>query len=127
MFLGLAVDLTTEIVIHVRGDGTTFDDGTPITDAAVLRQLDDAFIRLMIHDAERRPVNASNRRRFPTTAQRRVAMEAHGHECVDCHSTDLLELDHSPPYHQTGHTITDELEPRCAPCHRARHRHDQAA
>lgn len=124
LFMGLPVDLTTEVVVHVRGDGTTFDDGTPTTDHAILRQLDHAFIRLLIHDAERRPVNASSRRRHPTTRQRRVVMEAHRHECVDCQSTDLLELDHNPPWRQTLHTVTDELEPRCAPCHRARSRFD---
>jgi len=120
LFLGLRVDVTTEVVIHVRGDGVTFDDGTPTTNSAILRQLDCSFIRLLIHDAERRPVNASSRRRLPTTRQKWVAMEAHGHECVDCQSTDLL--DHNPPYEQTLRTVTDELEPRCAPCHRARHR-----
>ena len=124
LFLGRDVHLTTEVVIHVRGDGTTFDDGTPTTDQAVVRHLDQAFIRLLIHDAERRPVNASQRRRHPTTAQKRVAMELHGHECVDCQSADLLELDHNPPFQQTGRTITDELEPRCSPCHRAHHRFD---
>lgn len=126
LFLMVGVDLATEVVIHVRGDGVTFDDGTPTNESAVLRQLEDAFIRLLIHDAERRPVNASSRRRHPTARQKRVAMETHGHECVDCQSTDLLEFDHNPPYEQTGHTVTDELEPRCGPCHRARHRADVA-
>ena len=124
LFLGRPVEVATEVVVHVRGDGTTFDDGTPTTNHAVLRQLDEAFIRLMIHDADRRPVNASSRRRHPTTRQKRVVMEAHRHECVDCQTTDLLELDHNPPYHQTRQTVTEELEPRCPPCHRARHRND---
>lgn len=124
LFLGLGVDLTTEVVVHVRGDGLTFDDGTPTTNSAVLRQLDRSFIRVLIHDAQRRPIDASGRRRHPTTRQQRVVMEAHGHECVDCQSPDLLELDHNPPYSETLRTVTDELEPRCAPCHRARHRHD---
>ncbi len=123
LFLGRNIELVTEIVIHIRGDGTTFDDGTPITDNAVCRQLDHAFIRAMIHDSRRRPIDASNRRRHPTTRQKRVVLETHNHECVDCQATDLLELDHNPPYQQTRHTITTELEPRCAPCHRARHRH----
>ncbi|MEM9201831.1 MAG: hypothetical protein AAGC53_09225 [Actinomycetota bacterium] len=122
MFLRLGIGLTIEVVVHVRGDGSTFDDGTPTTQHAVLRQLDRSFVRLLIHDAERRPVNASSRRRFPTVRQRRVVLEAHGHECVDCQSTELLELDHNPPYQLTRRTRTDELEPRCAPCHRARHR-----
>lgn len=124
LFLGLGVGLTTEIVVHVRGDGTTFDDGTPTTNHAVLRQLDESFIRLLIHDAEQRPINASSRRRHPTTRQARVAMEAHRHECIDCQSTELLELDHNPPYRLSRRTVTHELEPRCAPCHRARHRFD---
>lgn len=128
LFLDLDIALTTEVIIHVRGDGNTFNDGTPITTNAIARQLDDSFIRLLIHDAERRPVNASSRRRHPTTRQKRVVMETHHHECVDCARTDLLELDHNPPYHLTRHTITTELEPRCAPCHRARHRtqHDRS-
>ena len=122
LFSGLGINLTTEIVIHVRGDGNTFDDGTPITASAICRQLDHTYIRLMIHDANQRPIDATNRRRCPTTRQKRVALETHNHQCIDCQSTDLLELDHNPPYHQTKHTITTQLEPRCAPCHRARHR-----
>lgn len=124
LFLGLNIEISTEVVIHVRGDGSTFDDGTPVTDSAVCRRLDQSFIRMMIHDAERRPLNASNRRRYPTTRQKRVVLETHNHECVDCQRTDLLELDHNPPFHRSRHTVTPELEPRCAPCHRARHRWD---
>ena len=127
LFLGCDVDLTTEVVIHVRGDGVTFDDGTPTTGHAVLRHLDHSFVRLLIHDAERRPINASSRRRHPTKRQQRVVMETHGHECVDCQSTDLLELDHNPAFEHTLRTVTHELEPRCAPCHRARHRRDRNA
>ncbi len=125
LFLGTDVAITTEVILHVRGDGATFDDGTPITYSAVTKQLDDSFIRLMIHDENRAPLDATNKRRHPTTRQKRVVLEAHHHECVDCQSTDLLELDHNPPYHLTKHTVTDELEPRCAPCHRARHRHEE--
>ncbi len=127
LFLGCNVDLTAEVVVHVRGDGITFDDGTPATNHAVLRQLNRSFIRLLIHDVERRPINASSRRRHPTIRQQRVVMETHGHECVDCQGTDLLELDHNPAFEHTHRTVTHELEPRCAPCHRARHRHDRTA
>lgn len=124
LFLCEDISVTTEVILHVRGDGATFDDGTPITESAVIQQLDDAFIRFMLHDPNRRPIDATNRRRHPTTRQKRVVMEAHNHECVDCGTTELLELDHDPPYHQTHHTVTSELKPRCAPCHRAHHRHD---
>ena len=124
LFLGKNIELVTEVVIHVRGDGTTFDDGTPVTNNAVCQRLDESFVRMMLHDIERQPIDASNRRRHPTTRQKRVVLEAHNHECVDCQSPDLLELDHNPPYEQTQHTVTTELEPRCAPCHRARHRRE---
>ena len=127
LFLGKNIDLTTEVVIHVRGDGTTFDDGTPVTNNAVCQRLDQSFIRMLLHDSEGRPIDASNRRRHPTSRQKRVVLEAHNHECVDCQSPDLLELDHNPPYEQTQHTVTTELEPRCAPCHRARHRREMLA
>ena len=127
LFLGKNIELTTEVVVHVRGDGTTFDDGTPVTDNAVCKRLDQSSIRLMLHDMEGNPIDASNRRRHPTTRQKRVVLEAHNHECVDCQSPDLLELDHNPPYEQTKHTVTTELEPRCAPCHRARHRREALA
>ncbi len=126
LFLGKNIELVTEVVIHVRADGASFDDGTPLTESAVCQRLGASFIRSMIHDSERRPIDATNRRRHPTTRQKRVAMETHGHECVDCQRTDLLELDHNPPYEQTLHTISTELEPRCAPCHRARHRYQAA-
>ena len=126
-FTGTNIDLVTEVVIHVRGDGSTFDDGTPITNNAVCQRLDESFVRLMIHDCERRPINASNRRRHPTARQKRVVLEANNHECVDCQDTELLELDHNPPYYQTLQTVTTELEPRCGPCHRARHRREASA
>ena len=121
LFLGLPIRLTTEVVMHIRGSGNTFDDGTPLTTNALARQLPHSFIRFMIHDAQRRPIDATNRRRYPTTRQKRVVSETHNHECVDCGTTDLIEFDHNPPYEQTGHTITAELDLRCTACHRARH------
>ncbi len=124
LFLGIDIDLTTEVVIHIRGDGNTFNDGTPITNNAIARQLDHTYIRLLIHDAQGHPIDATNKRRHPTTRQARLVDAQHHHQCVDCGSTDLLEYDHNPPYEQSGHTITTELKPRCKPCHRARHRHD---
>jgi hypothetical protein len=118
--------VVTEVIVHVRGDGCTLDDGTPLADSAVARLLSDAFIRLLIHDAERRPINASSRRRHPTTRQKRVVRERHG-GCVDCGSTNLIQYDHNPDYEQTHHTIIEELEPRCAPCHYKRHAKQTAA
>jgi hypothetical protein len=111
-----------EMVIHVRGDGCALDDGTPIPDSVVADLAPESFLRALIHDAERRPVNASSRRRHPTTRQKRVVRER-DRACIDCGTTHLLEYDHNPPYQQTHHTITDELQLRCTTCHRRRHRH----
>ncbi len=118
-----AGEITTEIVLHVRGDGCTLDDGTPITDSEVAQLIPTALIRTLIHDAERKPINASGKQRHPTTRQKRVVKER-DRCCVDCGSDDLHEYDHDPAFEQTGHTIVDELKIRCSPCHRRRHRNE---
>lgn len=110
----------TEVVLHVRGDGCTLDDGTPVPESVVERIAPEAFIRALVHDAEGRPINASGRRRHPTRRQKRLVKER-DRSCVDCGRTDLLEYDHVPPYSETGRTVTEELELRCAPCHHKRH------
>jgi hypothetical protein len=113
--------VTTEIVVHVRADGCTLDDGTPIAGTVVERIAPHAFLRALIHDALARPVNASGRQRHPTSRQRRVVRER-DRTCVDCGATDFLEYDHQPGYEQTRHTLVDELHLRCWACHRSRHR-----
>lgn len=110
---------TSEIIIHVRGDGCSLDDGTPLTTTVVERLAPNAFLRAMIHDADQRPVNASPRRR-PSDRQRRMVKER-DRACVDCGSTELLEYDHAPDYETSRQTDVDELELRCAPCHHKRH------
>jgi 5-methylcytosine-specific restriction endonuclease McrA len=117
------VSFTTEVVLHVRGDSATFDDGTPIMGTQIDRLLPHSFIRALIHDAERTPINASGRQRHPTTRQKRVVHER-DRECVDCGTIDILEYDHKPDYAITGRTVVEELELRCGPCHDARHVHD---
>ena len=117
---GGGTNTVTEVVLHVRGDGCTLDDGTPIAGSVVERIAQTAFLRTLIHDAERRPINASSRRRHPTTRQKRVVRER-DRRCVDCGSTNLLQYDHQPPYEQSHHTVVEEVEIRCAPCHHDRH------
>ena len=112
--------VVTEVVLHVRGDGCTLDDGTPVAGSVVERLAPEAFIRALIHDADRRPINASGRRRHPSARQRRVVRER-DRVCVDCGTTELLEYDHVPDYERSGRTVVDELELRCRTCHRARH------
>ena len=123
-----AGNIDTEVIIHVRGDGNTLDNGTPITQTAIENIAPTSFIRALIHNDKREPIDATNRRRHPTTRQQRVVKER-DRVCVDCGRADLLHYDHVPAHHQTGHTITTELKLRCSPCHDARHdnaRHNNA-
>lgn len=113
--------VATEVVVHVRGDGTTLDDGTPVPSTMVERIASTAFLRALIHDAQGRPINASRRRRHPDSRQKRVVRER-DRVCVDCGARYLLHYDHNPPFGQSGRTVVEELELRCAPCHRRRHR-----
>ncbi len=111
----------TEVIVHVRSNGVSLHDGTPLADSVLRGLIDTAFIRVLIHNSQNRPINASNRRRYPTVRQRRVVDERHP-RCVDCGGTELLEYDHEPPFSVTGHTHTDELTRRCSQCHDRRHR-----
>lgn len=113
--------VTTELVLHVRSDGATLDDGTPIADTVVERIAPTSFLRALIHDAESNPVDVSNRRRHPTTRQKRFVKER-DQVCRDCGSRELLQYDHNPDHVESGHTLARELELRCAPCHHRRHR-----
>jgi 5-methylcytosine-specific restriction endonuclease McrA len=121
---GGGAGIVTEVVLHVRGDGCTLDDGTPISGTVVERIAPTAFLRALIHDADSRPINASGRHRHPTARQRRVVHER-DRGCRDCGSTDLLEFDHVPPFEQTKRTLVEELEECCANCHHRRHRNDE--
>ena len=115
--------VATELIVHVRNDGVSLHDGTPLADSVVAGLIDTAFIRMLIHDAENRPVNASTRRRHPTTRQKRVVDERDP-RCVECGGAELLQYDHQPDYDISKRTHTDELTRRCARCHRLRHDHD---
>ena len=106
----------TEIVLNVRGDGATYDDGTPVPWPELERIAPESFVRALIHDADGRPVNASARRRHPSVRQERV-VTARDRACVDCGNTDLSEFDHNPPFEESGHTVVAETELRCWPCH----------
>ncbi len=79
--------LTTEVIVHVRPeDGANLDDGTAVPMSVVERIAPEAFIRALIHDAENRPINASAKRRHPSTRQKRVVKER-DRVCVDCGAT----------------------------------------
>ncbi len=116
-----AGSVDTEVVVHVSGEGNTLDDGTPLSDSVVAALIPQSFIRALIHDSDSNPLDATNRRRHPSRRQKRL-VKARDRHCVDCGRSDLLEYDHVPAHEETGHTITAELELRCAPCHHKRHR-----
>ena len=110
-----------EVVIHVRGDGTTLADGTPIIDHVVAQLLPQAFVSLLLVDTERRPIDASPRRRTPTRRQKRVVDEANP-ECghPGCRARTFLQYDHIQPYAQGGPTVVTNLQRLCGPHNRAR-------
>ncbi|HEY4375557.1 MAG TPA: hypothetical protein VGM93_00290 [Acidimicrobiales bacterium] len=118
--------ITPELIIHVRADGCSLDDGTPLADTVAERIAPQSFIRMLIHDAERRPINASGRHRHPTTRQKRVVKER-DRCCVDCDCEVLLENDHDPSFGISKRTVVDELKLRCHRCHRERHRKEDEA
>ncbi len=120
LLTGGGSNLVSEVIVHIRGDGVSFDDGSPLAGSVVERIAPTAFLRVMIHDAERRPINASGRRRHPTVRQRRVVAER-DRQCVDCGGRAFLEFDHVPAFESTGRTVIDELQLRCSGCHRRRH------
>ena len=113
-----------ELLVHLRGDGASLSDGTPIAGHLVERLAPTAFFRALVHDADRRPINASARQRRPTIRQQRVVAERDGYQCTEegCAAAEFLEFDHEPPFEVSRHTVVDELRLRCSKHHRDRHR-----
>ena len=113
--------VTTEVVIHVRADGNTLSDGTPLSDHAIAGLLPDAFISLLFLDNQRYPIDASPRRRSPTRRQRRV-LDERSPECEHpgCHARAFLDYDHIRRYIDGGSTTLDNLRRLCGPHNRAR-------
>jgi len=113
--------IVTEVVVHVREDGNTLTDGTPLSDHAVAKLIPDSFISLLIHDSQRQPIDASPRRRHPTRRQRRVLDELNP-ECNQpgCHAVNFLQYDHVQPHALGGPTVIANLQRLCGPHNRAR-------
>lgn len=106
--------IDTEMVVHVTADGNHLTDGTPLADHVVTGMLPGSFVRLLLHDRERQPIDASPRRRFATPRQNRV-LQARQRECAHpgCHATVFLEADHIVPYDDNGPTVLDNLRLMC--------------
>ena len=124
--LGVGPGNGLELLVHLRGDGASLSDGTPVAGHLIERLAPAAFFRALVHDASGRPINASGRQRHPTTRQRRVVAERDAYRCVEegCGATEFLEFDHEPPFEVSRRTLVDELRLRCSKHHRDRHRGD---
>lgn len=120
---GGGASTVTEIVLHVRGDGNTLRDGTPISDHAVAAILPESFVSLLLYDMEGHPIDASPRRRAPTRRQRRV-LDERDVECAHpgCHSRTFLEYDHVVRRADHGPTVLANLQRLCGAHNRARER-----
>ncbi len=118
-------NVVTEVILHVRADGCTLDDGSPIGGSIVEHIATTAALRAMIHDAESHPINVSGKHRNHTKRQKLVVKERDRH-CVDCGSTDFVQYDHVPDFEQTKRTLVEEAELRCSRCHTARHRRERS-
>lgn len=114
-------NVQTEVILHVRADGCTLDDGTPIAGSVVERLIPTAALRAMIHDAEGHPINVSGRHRHHTRRQKLVVVER-DRTCVDCGSDDFVEFDHVPDFEISKRTLIEETALRCSRCHARRHR-----
>jgi hypothetical protein len=113
--------VATEVILHVRADGCTLDDGTPIGGSIVEHIASEASLRVMIHDAESHPINVSGKHRHHTKRQKLVVKER-DQVCIDCGGADFLQYDHVPDFDITKHTLVEETELRCTRCHSERHR-----
>lgn len=106
--------MEAEVVVHVRGDGCTLDDGTPLAGSVVERIAPSAFIRALIHDTEGRPVNASGRQRHPTSRQQRVVKER-DRVCRDCgrpiSCTMTMSLNTSCPDTRSSRSLSSAAPP----------------
>ena len=121
--------IETEVVLHVRADGCTLDDGTPI--AGQRRRTDRAGVV---------PAGSDPRRAGPTDQRVRSAPspDRPGND-VSCTSAtgpastaarpSSSNTTTSPTTTRVTATVVDELKLRCWKCHRARHRkqREQAA
>lgn len=67
----------------------------------------------------RRPAQrAGRRRRRLSDAERRAILDRDGWACVECGSTDELELDHVIPFSRGGACTPGNLVTLCGPCNR---------
>lgn len=118
---GSAGKVDAEVLVHVREGGNFLADGTPLSDHTVTKVLPEAFVALLVHDADDEPSDASPRRRFPTPRQRKV-IEARQDQCQQpgCGARNFLDYDHIHPYTKGGPTILDNLQRLCGTHNRAK-------
>ena len=104
----------TELVLHLRGDGVTLDDGTPI--AGFGRRTAShptSFLRALIHDAEGRRSTHPACHRHPTQRQKRMVKERDQAAASTAAAASSSSTTTSPTTRLSHRTVVDELELRC--------------
>ncbi len=123
---GHQINVEVLINIGVRDDGTIWaclPDGTPVPGPGYSHLYDGAFIRLLLRDIDGTPIDATNRRRHPTTRQRRLIEARATYQCEQpgCRARHFLDVHHTIPYAESHHTVTAESTLRCGLHHRRIH------
>jgi 5-methylcytosine-specific restriction endonuclease McrA len=85
---------------------------------ALFAALTFAVWRAALHRPARR--RGVRRRRVWTDAERRQILERDGWACVQCGSTDELEIDHVIPFSRGGACTVANAQVLCGPCNRAK-------
>jgi len=121
-----------EVVVHVTNDAkgglvAALLDGTPVPKPQLGEILCEATIRALLHDCEGRPIDASPKRRGPTTRQLRL-LEARDRCCrfPGCTAQVFLHAHHLRHREDGGPTIIANLVSLCSFHHRLIH-HDTDA
>ncbi|MGH9028517.1 MAG: HNH endonuclease signature motif containing protein [Acidimicrobiales bacterium] len=105
--------------------------GGPIPVDLAKELSEDAFLKVVLHDAKTIHLVSHPGRRYP--AHLRTALDLgpvpafSGRECADCGRGYGLENDHVDPVAHTGPTSYANLQPRCYPCHAEKTERDRKA
>jgi len=107
--------------------------GGPVPVSAVREQIDDAFVKALLHDGVNILTVAHHGRRRPaelnTALQLGAAPDFDGVTCAEpgCHPTGGLQWDHKDPCANGGLTTYTNSQPLCAPHHIEKTERDRRA
>jgi len=108
-------------------------DGGPIPVTAVREQIDDAFVKVLLHDGVNIHTVAHHGRRRPAELNTALALgsppDFDGISCAEpgCHRTSGLQWDHKDPCANGGLTTYANSQPLCSPHHVEKTERDRRA